>query len=241
MAHKKGQGSSRNGRDSNSKRLGIKRFGGQYVVAGNILVRQCGTKWRPGRNVGMGRDYTIFSLVQGVVYFDQDRRRVNVSPEERMASGAIAVIERRPRSRKRNDDDVIVSRVGVLLEHLSNEKSDRTEPLLDLPIRPDVRLHIQDQAFGTKVCTADRTLYVPVLVAKIAESLHITNASGLVAYTRSFPTAFGDSVGHDSEFVSKGYAALVERIRGHIDESFLMPPDCSKFGFGAVILEESSL
>jgi large subunit ribosomal protein L27 len=82
MAHKKGQGSSRNGRDSIAKRLGIKKFGGEKVIAGNILVRQKGTKWRPGRNVGLGRDYTIFSLVDGQVYFDQEGRRINVEPEK---------------------------------------------------------------------------------------------------------------------------------------------------------------
>lgn len=80
MAHKKGQGSSRNGRDSNAQRRGIKKFGGQTVDAGNILVRQCGTKWRPGTNVGMGKDYTIFSLVEGTVFFDQKGRRINVKP-----------------------------------------------------------------------------------------------------------------------------------------------------------------
>ncbi len=78
MAHKKGQGSSRNGRDSNSQRLGIKKFGGQSVIAGNILVRQCGTKWHPGKNVGLGKDYTIWSLVDGTVFFDQEGRRINV-------------------------------------------------------------------------------------------------------------------------------------------------------------------
>lgn len=78
MAHKKGQGSSRNGRESHSQRLGIKKFGGQSVIAGNILVRQCGTKWHPGKNVGLGKDYTIFSLVDGTVYFDQEGRRINV-------------------------------------------------------------------------------------------------------------------------------------------------------------------
>jgi large subunit ribosomal protein L27 len=82
MAHKKGQGSSRNGRDSNAKRLGIKKFGGERVLAGNILARQKGTKWRPGRNVGLGRDYTIYSLVDGLVYFDQEGRRINVKPVE---------------------------------------------------------------------------------------------------------------------------------------------------------------
>jgi len=81
MAHKKGQGSTRNGRDSNSQRLGIKKFGGEAVIAGNIIVRQCGTKWRPGRNVGLGSDYTIFALVAGKVFFDQEGRRVNVAPE----------------------------------------------------------------------------------------------------------------------------------------------------------------
>ena len=82
MAHKKGQGSSRNGRDSNAQSRGVKRFGGEEVIAGNILVRQCGTKWHPGRNVGMGRDYTIYSLVDGTVYFDQEGRRVNVQVAE---------------------------------------------------------------------------------------------------------------------------------------------------------------
>ncbi|MEZ6065711.1 MAG: 50S ribosomal protein L27 [Planctomycetaceae bacterium] len=80
MAHKKGQGSTRNGRDSNAQRRGIKKFGGERVIAGNILVRQCGTKWRPGRNVDMGSDYTIFSLIEGTVFFDQEGRRINVTP-----------------------------------------------------------------------------------------------------------------------------------------------------------------
>ena len=78
MAHKKGQGSVKNGRDSQSKRLGVKKFGGEAVIAGNILIRQRGTKFLPGRNVGLGRDYTIFALVDGSVSFDQNGRRVNV-------------------------------------------------------------------------------------------------------------------------------------------------------------------
>jgi large subunit ribosomal protein L27 len=82
MAHKKGQGSVKNGRDSVSKRLGVKKFGSQQVVAGNIIVRQRGTKYLPGRNVGLGRDYTIFALVNGIVRFDQNGRRVNVEPSE---------------------------------------------------------------------------------------------------------------------------------------------------------------
>ncbi len=77
MAHKKGQGSSRNGRDSNAQYRGIKRFGGQKVKAGSILVRQCGTRFRPGRNVGCGKDYTLFARVAGVVEFASGRR-VNV-------------------------------------------------------------------------------------------------------------------------------------------------------------------
>ena len=80
MAHKKGQGSTRNGRDSNAQRRGIKKFGGEHVIPGNILARQVGTKWRPGRNVGMGTDYTIFALIDGNVYFDQEGRRINVKP-----------------------------------------------------------------------------------------------------------------------------------------------------------------
>ena len=80
MAHKKGQGSVKNGRDSQSKRLGVKKFGDQFVLAGNIIVRQRGTKYIPGRNVGLGRDYTIFSLIEGKVRFDRAGRRVNVEP-----------------------------------------------------------------------------------------------------------------------------------------------------------------
>jgi len=81
MAHKKGQGSSRNGRDSQSKRLGVKRFGGQFVTAGSILVRQRGTKFVAGKNVGTGRDWTLFALVDGKVRFDKESRRINVMPE----------------------------------------------------------------------------------------------------------------------------------------------------------------
>lgn len=83
MAHKKGLGSTKNGRDSISKRLGVKRFDGQVVRAGNILVRQRGTKFKPGRNVGMGRDFTLFALVDGVVEFRNKGRLgryVNVKP-----------------------------------------------------------------------------------------------------------------------------------------------------------------
>ncbi|MEI6072317.1 MAG: 50S ribosomal protein L27 [Verrucomicrobiae bacterium] len=78
MAHKKGQGSVKNGRDSQSKRLGVKKFGGESVIPGNIILRQRGTKFHPGRNVGLGRDYTIFALVAGNVKFDRAGRRVNV-------------------------------------------------------------------------------------------------------------------------------------------------------------------
>jgi large subunit ribosomal protein L27 len=78
MAHKKGQGSVRNGRDSASKRLGVKRYGGQLVTAGSILVRQRGTKFVAGQNVGTGRDWTLFALVDGKVKFDKDSTRVNV-------------------------------------------------------------------------------------------------------------------------------------------------------------------
>jgi large subunit ribosomal protein L27 len=78
MAHKKGQGSSRNGRDSNAQRRGVKRFGDEFVRAGNIIIRQVGTQFHPGRGVGMGRDYTIFALIDGYVKFDREGRRVNV-------------------------------------------------------------------------------------------------------------------------------------------------------------------
>ena len=83
MAHKKAGGSSRNGRDSNSKRLGVKKFGGEQVLAGNIIIRQRGTKWHPGANVGMGTDHTLFALEQGAVAFQKKangRTYVSVNP-----------------------------------------------------------------------------------------------------------------------------------------------------------------
>ena len=90
MAHKKGQGSVRNGRESHSKRLGVKIYGGQSVRAGGIIVRQRGTHFHPGRNVGRGRDDTLFALAPGVVTFDRQGRRVNVFPIEEAAPVATA-------------------------------------------------------------------------------------------------------------------------------------------------------
>jgi large subunit ribosomal protein L27 len=80
MAHKKGQGSVRNGRDSVSKRLGVKEFGGQFVTAGSIIVRQRGSRFLAGKNVGTGRDWTLFALVDGTVAFDKGKSRVNIVP-----------------------------------------------------------------------------------------------------------------------------------------------------------------
>lgn len=90
MAHKKGQGSSRNGRDSNSKRLGVKAFGGEFVTAGSIIVRQRGTKFVAGQNVGTGRDWTLFALADGKVRFDKASRRVNITRAEAAAQAVVA-------------------------------------------------------------------------------------------------------------------------------------------------------
>jgi len=86
MAHKKGGGSSRNGRDSVSKRLGVKRYGGEVVTAGSILVRQNGTKFVAGKNVGTGRDWTLFALVDGKVHFDLESKRINILPQPAAAT-----------------------------------------------------------------------------------------------------------------------------------------------------------
>lgn len=87
MAHKKGGGSSRNGRDSKSKRLGVKRFGGEFVISGNIIVRQRGTQFHPGENVGIGRDHTLFATAQGFVTFERmhgrnGQKRISVLPQK---------------------------------------------------------------------------------------------------------------------------------------------------------------
>ncbi len=93
MAHKKGMGSSRNGRDSQSQRLGVKKFGGEYLRTGGIILRQRGTQWAPGLNVGMGRDYTLFALVDGHVKFEKPlphkRQRVSVYPIETQAEAVV--------------------------------------------------------------------------------------------------------------------------------------------------------
>lgn len=81
MAHKKGQGSSRNGRDSNAQRRGVKKFGGEAVHAGNIIIRQVGNKYHPGKGVGQGKDYTLFALIDGHIQFDRNGRRVHVVAE----------------------------------------------------------------------------------------------------------------------------------------------------------------
>ena len=89
MAHKKGGGSSRNGRDSRSQRLGVKKFGGEYVLSGNILVRQRGTRIKPGLNVGKGKDDTLFATTHGIVVYENvrnNRKRVSVMPVEAVAS-----------------------------------------------------------------------------------------------------------------------------------------------------------
>ncbi|NDJ61968.1 MAG: 50S ribosomal protein L27 [Chloroflexi bacterium] len=95
MAHKKGGGSSRNGRDSNSKRLGVKRFGGEYVIPGNIIVRQRGTKFHPGTNVGLGKDYTIFAVAEGYVVFEKvrgkpGRKQISVVSEKPYTNEPVA-------------------------------------------------------------------------------------------------------------------------------------------------------
>ncbi len=91
MAHKKGQGSVRNGRDSHGKRLGVKRFGGELINAGTIIIRQRGSKFHAGENVGIGRDWTLFALASGHVKFDKHRRRVHIVPvPETVAAAEVA-------------------------------------------------------------------------------------------------------------------------------------------------------
>jgi large subunit ribosomal protein L27 len=107
MAHKKGGGSSRNGRDSASQRLGIKKYGGQQVISGNIIVRQHGTKVRPGLGVGMGRDYTIFAVTQGAVKFETlpgGQKKVHVIETEETKQARIALELARAKVRRERED-----------------------------------------------------------------------------------------------------------------------------------------
>jgi len=96
MAHKKGVGSSRNGRDSKPKMLGVKKYGGELVKSGNIIVRQRGTEFKPGENVGMGRDHTIFATIAGHVKFEwdsKDKQRISVYPVETIATPELATVQ----------------------------------------------------------------------------------------------------------------------------------------------------
>ena len=88
MAHKKGQGSTKNGRDSVSKRLGVKKFGGQTVTAGSIIIRQRGSKVHAGKNIGVGRDFTLFALIDGIVKFDKPKNQVHILPAAAVASAS---------------------------------------------------------------------------------------------------------------------------------------------------------
>ncbi len=106
MAHKKGQGSVKNGRDSRSKRLGVKKFGSQAVISGNIIIRQRGTKVHPGLGVGIGRDHTLFALVDGRVFFDREGRRVNVITQE------IAETEKKAASAKKGSSSAMAGILG---------------------------------------------------------------------------------------------------------------------------------
>ena len=120
MAHKKGQGSVKNGRDSRSKRLGVKKFGSQAVISGNIIIRQRGTKVHPGLGVGIGRDHTLFALIDGRVFFDREGRRVNVVTQE------LAVAEKKaaPASISKkvaNDDLQIVEGIGPKIKSILHE------------------------------------------------------------------------------------------------------------------------
>ena len=95
MAHKKGQGSTRNGRDSPGQRRGIKKYAGEKVLAGNILVRQCGTRIHPGRNVGLGRDFTLYAKIDGITKYEPyrgDKRRVSVDPVAPIAAAMTSAV-----------------------------------------------------------------------------------------------------------------------------------------------------
>ncbi|NJM38919.1 MAG: 50S ribosomal protein L27 [Akkermansiaceae bacterium] len=133
MAHKKGQGSVKNGRDSRSKRLGVKKFGSQAVVAGNIIIRQRGTKVHPGLGVGCGRDHTLFALVDGRVFFDKEGRRVNVvsqevaaatiknvAPAKTVAAGKIAEASELWGKKIVQDDLQIIEGIGPKIKEIFN-------------------------------------------------------------------------------------------------------------------------
>jgi len=142
MAHKKGQGSVKNGRDSRSKRLGVKKFGSQAVISGNIIIRQRGTKVHPGLGVGIGRDHTLFALVDGRVFFDRDGRRVNVVTQEVAAAEAKPVVAKASASiaetfgKKIAQDDLqIVEGIGPKIKEILHEGGISTwAQLADTPV-----------------------------------------------------------------------------------------------------------
>ena len=121
MAHKKGQGSTRNGRDSNAKRRGIKKYGGEPVRAGNILVRQCGTRYKPGLNVGVGGDYTLFALIDGVVEhrtIKNGRKQVSVHP----IAGATPEITKEHKTVTSHGEPSGTAGAGISFTHIFTKK-----------------------------------------------------------------------------------------------------------------------
>jgi large subunit ribosomal protein L27 len=262
VAHKKGQGSSRNGRDSNPKMLGIKLFGGQRANAGSILCRQRGTRWKAGLNAYYGRDWTIHARVEGTVYFDRDCSRINVMPlgSEEMgpvASGA-ALMELRTPSRSRfrpihslsdkegfprtSPDRPLVPDVhnseipevvGGFLDRLFRQKGDAVpHHMKDFEIRADRTRPVSDPAFGARVSNEGEALLVPPIVAEVLEQFGVVTASGFLSCARVFPSAIADGLSWEAERVDRARGDLVDMLKHSDIDPSLLLEGDSSDGFG---------
>jgi large subunit ribosomal protein L27 len=263
VAHKKGQGSSRNGRDSNPKMLGIKRHGGEFVWPGCIICKQRGTRWRPGKHVGLGRDFTIWSLVEGYVHFNKKARRISVLPvgvkvtspsaEDRQLGSATATrafpsksktatrssggrTQHSARSSPHEPLKLLPAHAGsFLLKLLSNRGGVMAEEIKDLVLRVDHGSMVNSRAFGVRLDVPGRILSVPPALWELAQMHSIAMASGLVDLITTFPTTVAKGLSLPIERVSAESLALVDIVRGHIDDDFLVDTSPAKRGYGYLV------
>jgi large subunit ribosomal protein L27 len=263
MAHKKGQGSVKNGRDSNAKRRGLKLFGGQHAYPGSVLCRQCGTKWRPGKNVYQGKDFTLHSLIEGVVRFSNQGRVINVDPPGVQApadtadddtSPAVAVKPLSP-TRRRSEprqtphrenpthqpplqqvEKAIVGSFFKLLKTARKGDAAVAETHHDLLINPDPRLRLTEPGLGVRV--GGEVLHVPPILYTFLVAHSVATAAGLVSYLRAFPSAVAAGLGLEFDLVKAEVPRLIGTLKGHVDDAFLTEPSPSRLKYGANLEDE---
>jgi len=229
----------------------MKVFGGQYAKPSSIICRQRGTKWRAGKNAYYGRDWTIHAKIEGIIYFDQEGRRINVRPlgegMAAFATGSPPYLEVESRTTRRarrysiprEPTPDLPDLAGRFLIRLS--EGDRPMPRLkDLRVRSDASRRLSEPGFGSVVVTEgeERYLNVPPIVAKVLESMAIDTASEFLAYARTYPSQVADSFAWSRTKVEPACKALEVTIREFVDANLIDNGDDDRpeqYGFGAIL------